>query len=133
MIALELRWKLLSVENPTWEQITQTVADAKARGCTVTLYNMKASDPGIDSLALEVDEDTATFFPVLMLNPKGMRFAENKNGSAEKTDFNGSEVATGAITDDLPTVLRLAKEFCETGDVKEMKEWKDMFFNTQAG
>ena len=135
MRGLRLKWRYLpsSIDNPTWEQVAESLKKSKMKGGNVTIYNMEAEEPGINRLTVEVDEDSGTFFPILLLNPKGMRFLENKHGSAERKEFNGSEVATGAITDDLVTVLRLAKEFYETGDVKEMKEWKDMFFNTQAG
>ena len=101
----------------------------KKKGCAVTIYNNAAGDPGVDSLMLEIDEDTGIFQPVLFLNPTGMRVFENVNGSEEIVEFNGSDTVTGIVTDDMATVLRLAREFYETGDVKEMKGWDELFFN----
>jgi len=129
MLSLKLNWRLLSIDDPTWAQVVQVIEESKKKGCAVTIYNNAAGDPGVDSLMLEIDEDTGIFQPVLFLNPTGMRVFENVNGSEEIVEFNGSDTVTGIVTDDMATVLRLAREFYETGDVKEMKGWDELFFN----
>ena len=129
MLSLKLSWRHLSIDDPTWDQVVQAIEASKKNGFNVTIYNNAAGDPGVDSIVLEIDEDTGIFQPVLLMNPIGMRVFENINGSEELIEFNGSDTVSGIVTDDMATVLRLAKEFYETGDVKEMKGWDELFFN----
>ena len=129
MLSLRLNWGNVFIDDPTWDQVVQAIKASKKNSLAVTIENKVAGNPGVIYLMLEVDEDIGVFHPGLLLNPIGTRFFENINGSAELIEFNGSDISTGTVTDDMATVLRLAKEFYETGDVKEMKSWDELFFN----
>ena len=129
MLSLRLRGGNGYIDDPTWDQVVQAIEASKKNGIYAIIYNEAAENPGVRWLALDIDETIGVFQPILLLNPTGMRVFENINGSEELIEFNGSEASTGTVTDDMATVLRLAKEFYETGDVKEMKGWNELFFN----
>ena len=129
MLSLELEWENRSIDDPTWDQVVQVIEASKKNGFNVAIYNNAAECPGVRRFILEVDEEIGVFHPALLLRPTGMRVFENINGSAELIDFNGYEIWTGVVTDDMPTVLRLAREFYETGDVREMKGRDELSFN----
>ena len=129
MLSLRLDWGNGYIDDPTWDQVAQAIEASQKNGCAVTMYNKAAESSDAKWLMLEVDEDIGVFHPALLFEPTDMRFFENINGGAETIEFNANEASTGVLTDDIETVLRLAKEFYETGDVKEMKGWDELFFN----
>ena len=117
-----------SVEPLTWQKVMAALEDLKQKGGGLRLRNASAKTGEPTSLYIEADKHDKTFQPVLGIEGGNPRHYENRSVTPEVVDFSGRMDVTSTLTDDFDLIVKMTKEFYDTGDVKGFKEWKDLFF-----
>jgi len=124
---LELIWRY-SVTNPSWEQVVTALRGAKEDGSSVTLIQ-GGTEPGQPyRFTIEADEDVELYRPAMGIKGGGIRYYEKVSAGPGYVEFGGGDRLVSSLSDDFDLMIQMAKEFYETGNVKALKNPKDLFY-----
>lgn len=130
MLNLVLSWRGL-FRNPSWEQVMAALLEAKKLGGIMRLDIVDA-EPGLpDGFDVEMDEDVDLYRPVMSIKGSGLRYYENKSAGSGFVEFGGGDLRAGSLSDDFNLMIKMAREFYETGDVKVLKNPEDLLYNLE--
>ena len=114
-MSVDIQWRRIKGTYKNWSEILNLLGTVKEEGGIINLKR------GEDVFSLEVDKVAKTYFPILDPVQKGpLRFYYNSDKDMTMVDFDGVMQSAALLTDDFDLILRLTKEFFETGDVKCM-------------
>ncbi len=121
-MAVIVRWGR-HVKGSNWKELVSFLNEAKVKGGIINIEHDK------NTLSLEVDEGDDLYLPLLMVDFEDrveLRYFHNPEKEMRHIEFDGNLEYEALITEDFDLVLRIAREFYDTGDVKSMRPKKDL-------
>lgn len=120
---ITVHWGRQDVTTSNWNKVVELLNDAKDKGGIIRLSS------GKDVLSLRMDEIQGLYLPIL--NPYfehevQLRFYHTPEKEMKLVDHDGDMEYDALLTDDFDLILKLAREFYDTGTVKCMQPEKDL-------
>ena len=120
-MSVDIQWRRSNSPHKKWTEIPDILKIVEEEGGIMRLKN------GDNTLSVEVDKIAKLYLPILLSRSKGeLYFFYSPDKEMKVVDFNGNMESEALLTDDFNLILRLAKEFFDTGDVKCMVPEDDL-------
>ena len=118
---VRVSWRTLSKVIDDWEEVVTLLRVVDVEGGIINLSS------GKNTLSLQMDAGQGLYLPIISITKKGcLRFYHTAGMEMRRVYFDGDSEYDALLTDDFDLILKLAKEFYDTGDVKRMVPEKDL-------
>ena len=121
MVRVYAEWDGRRVAGHNWDAIEKNLRQACKDGQMFDIINSSAglNDPRL--LSIEIDEEEGLYLPIISMDIGGpLLYYNNPKASGQEIEFAGGYLGDSLVTNDLETVISMAREFFETGRVKGM-------------
>ena len=115
---MELRWNGKKVENATWADVEAVLPELKEEGSfRLTIWPQHKTGTSL----LDVQSENGNYMPsMLVAGERGVRVFVNPEGrDKDYVSIGGYQNDAMALTQDFDLVVRMIKEFYDTGDVSK--------------
>ena len=128
MVKLFVEWNGRRVVEYEWDTIEKVIRQACEEGTMVRIKNPSAGPNEPECLSIQIDEEEGLYLPIISLNAeKPLLFYNNPKATGKLVDFAGGDDPDDFFTNDLDLIISMAREFYETGNVKEIKHMGSRF------